>query len=188
MRSCQSAGGLSEPSVGTTGQMSDPDAIIRKLRDLLDREPGLAELLERSLVKARDSAEGGLKPDLFAALEWPTNIEDYEAYLKRFVRWVPHQSDAKAWQEQEPEQRQAKEVNDRTAHFFFLVDQEVDGRAPQGSQAFRDWMTEFARRWGSFLDTAESFNPEILQSFIDNAPEYRVHESLINGVPNMPSG
>ena len=100
MRSCQSAGGLSEPSVGTTGQMSDPDAIIRKLRDLLDREPGLAELLERSLVKARDSAEGGLKPDLFAALEWPTNIEDYEAYLKRFVRWVPHQSDAKAWQEQ----------------------------------------------------------------------------------------
>jgi len=41
---------------------------------------------------------------------------------------------------------------------------------------------------GSFLDTADSFNPEILQSFIDNAPEYRIEESLVDGVPNMPSG
>ncbi|EFG74674.1 phosphatidylserine decarboxylase [Mycobacterium parascrofulaceum ATCC BAA-614] len=111
-----------------------------------------------------------------------------EEYLKRLVRWVPRQSDAKAWQEIEPEERQAQEVNDRTAHFFFLVDQQVDGAAPQGSKAFRDWMTEFSRQWGSFLDTTDSFSSEVLQSFIDYAPEYRVHESLIDGKPNMPSG
>ncbi|OBI00453.1 phosphatidylserine decarboxylase [Mycobacterium sp. E2733] len=168
--------------------MSDPDAIIRKLRDVIEKEQGLADLLERSLKRARESAEAELRPELFAALEWPTDLHEYEEYLKRFVRWVPRQSDAKAWQELKPEERQAQEVSDRTAHFFFLVDQEIDGAAPQGSEAFRGWMTEFSRQWGSFLDTAGSFSPEILQSFIDYAPEYRVHESLIDGKPNMPSG
>lgn len=164
------------------------DGIVERLRDILDGSDGLAGLLERSLVQARATAETHLRPDLFAALEWPTNTAEYEDYLKRFIRWVPKQSNAEAWQEQAPEGRQAKEVNDRTAHFYYLVDQEIDGTAPQGTQRFREWMTEFSRQWGSLLDTAESFSPEILQSFIDHAPEYRIHESLVNGVPNMPSG
>ncbi|OBF50328.1 phosphatidylserine decarboxylase [Mycobacterium sp. 852002-53434_SCH5985345] len=168
--------------------MSDPDAIIRKLRDVIEKEQGLADLLERSLKQARESAEAELRPELFAALEWPANLDEYEEYLKSFVRWVPRQSDAEAWQGADPAERQAQEVSDRTAHFFFLVDQGVDGAAPQGSKVFRDWMTEFSRQWGSFLDTADSFSPEILQSFIDFAPEYRVHESLVDGKPNMPSG
>lgn len=168
--------------------MSDPDAIVHELRSVLDREEGLANRLEGSLRKARESAQAELHPDLFEALEWPTSIDEYEDYLKRFVRWVPRQSDAKAWQKPEPGQRQAKEVNDRTAHFFFLVDQEVGGGTLQEFDPFRGWMTEFTRQWGSFLDTAESFGPEILQSFIDDAPAYRLEESLVNGVPNMPSG
>ncbi|ORW27295.1 hypothetical protein AWB91_03050 [Mycobacterium paraense] len=113
--------------------MSDPDAVIRELRELLTKESGLADLIERSLAKARESAEAELKPELFEALEWPLDIDEYEAYLKRFVRWVPRQSDAAAWQEQ----GQAKELNDRTAHFFFMVDQEIDGERPQDSAAFR---------------------------------------------------
>ncbi|OBB79962.1 phosphatidylserine decarboxylase [Mycobacterium colombiense] len=168
--------------------MSDPDRIIKRLRAVLDGSEGLADLLEQSLAQARATAETQLRPDLFAALEWPTNTAEYEDYLKDFIRWVPKQTNAEAWQEQAPEGRQAKEVNDRTAHFYYLVDQEIDGAAPQGSQRFREWMTEFSRQWGGFLDTADSFSPEILQSFIDNAPEYRIHESLVNGVPNMPSG
>lgn len=164
------------------------DAIVRALRELLDNERGLANLLERSLVDARDRAGAELRPELFAELEWPQDTADYESYLSRLIRWVPHQSDAKAWQAMKPEQRQAKEVSDRTAHFFFLVNQEVDGESPQGNEAFRGWMTAFTGRWGDFLDTAESFGPDVLQSFIGNAPEYRVHDSLINGVSNMPSG
>lgn len=168
--------------------MSDPDEIIERLRDILDGSDGVADLLEQSLAQARATAETQLRPDLFAALEWPTNTGEYEDYLKHFIRWVPKQTNAKAWQEQAPEGRQAKEVNDRTAHFYYLVDQEIGGAAPQDSEEFREWMTEFSRQWGSFLDTPESFSPETLQSFIDDAPEYRIHESLVNGVPNMPSG
>lgn len=168
--------------------MGEQDGIIAQLHNALDEEQGLAGLLERSLIKARQSADGALKADLFAALEWPTGIDQYEDYLKRFIRWVPQESNASAWQEFQSGERQAQEVNDRVAHFYYLVDQEVDGATPQGSPAFRGWMTEFARQWGSFLDTAESFSPQILQSFIDNAPQYRLHESMVNGAPNMPSG
>lgn len=167
------------------GHMSEPDAIIQKLRDILDKEQGLESLLERSLVKARNWAEEELNPRLFAALEWPTDIGEYEDYLKRYLRWVPHESNGDAWKN---EQRQAQEVSDRMGHFYFLVDQKVDGEAPQDSDAFREWMTDFARRWGDFLDTPESFGPQVLQSFIDNAPEYRIEESLVDGVPNAPSG
>jgi phosphatidylserine decarboxylase precursor len=168
--------------------MAESDATIGKLKDVLDDNKDLAELLARSLVKARQSAQEKLKPELFDALEWPQNIEEYEAYLKRYIRWVPRQSKDKAWQGVAPEERYAKEVDDRTAHFFFLVDQEEEGSAPQDCAAFRDWMTEFSRQWGNFLDTVDSFSPEILRSFIDDAPEYRVEESMVDGRPNAPSG
>lgn len=165
--------------------MSKPDAIVGKLQEVLNAEQGLADLLERSLGAARQWADAELNPKLFAALEWPRNIDEYTAYLQRFVRWAPRESSADAWKN---ESGQEQEVSDRMSHFYFLVDQEVDGETPQNSGAFRDWMTEFARDFGSFLDTPESFNDEILQSFIDNAPEYRVYESLVDGAPNAPSG
>ncbi len=168
--------------------MTHPDAVVEDLRNLLDKEEGMADALERSLAKARESAEAALNADLFEALDWPQNVGQYEDYLTGFMRWLPRQSNAKAWQGLKPHERHAKEVSDRIAHFFFLVDQPADDGAPQNSDAFRGWMTDFARGWGSFLDTPQSFSQEILQSFIDYAPEYRVHESLVEGRSNEPSG
>ncbi|HYY00859.1 MAG TPA: phosphatidylserine decarboxylase, partial [Mycobacterium sp.] len=168
--------------------MNDPDAIIRELHNLLDADGDLPNRLVRSLIQARKVAEAGLNKDLFEALDWPQDVDEYESYLKRAVRWIPRQSAAKAWQGVKPDERYAKEVDDRMAHFFFLVDQDIDDGALQGSETFRRWMTEFARQWGSFLDDPASFSADILQSFIDDAPEYRVHESMIDGRPNNPSG
>jgi phosphatidylserine decarboxylase len=135
--------------------MSEPEAIIEKLRDTVEKEKGLADLVERSLVKAREWAEAELDPNLFSALEWPTDIGEYEDYLKRFIR--PHESNAEAWKQQ----GKSQELSDRMSHFYFLVDQKVDDEAPQDSDVFREWMTEFARQWGSFLDSPESFSPEV---------------------------
>ena len=65
----------------------------------------------------------------------------------------------------------------------------MDGTAvAQTNDVFRGWLTDYARAWGDFLDTDESFDDEILQSFLENAPEYHVEESMIDGKPNMPSG
>jgi phosphatidylserine decarboxylase len=171
--------------------MSTPDDIIERLRATLDRDEKLAGLLERSLVQAHDRAQAELDPDVFAALEWPTDLARYEAYLRGFIRWIPQQTDAKAWTKQAPGERYAKEVSDRLSHFFWLVDQKVDEGSTaiaENSEVFRDWLTEFARQWGDFLDTPESFSQEVLDSFVENAPEYDVPASLIDGVPNMPSG
>jgi len=42
--------------------------------------------------------------------------------------------------------------------------------------------------WGSFLNTTNSFNDEVLASFINDSLEYAVGDSMINGRPNSPSG
>ena len=171
--------------------MPQPDTIIDELRAVLAEDETLTDRLERSLVSAGERARADLDGTLYAALEWPEDLERYEAYLGRFIRWIPQQSGAEAWREQAPEERYAQEVSDRLAHFFWLVDQDVDGEGTaigQNSDRFRGWLTDFARQWGSFLDTPESFSQEILQSFLDNAPEYTIEESLVEGTPNTPSG
>ncbi|MBP0461679.1 phosphatidylserine decarboxylase [Streptomyces montanisoli] len=172
--------------------MNRPDQIVHDLQATIDRDDrGLAGLIEKSLRKAADRAEAELNHDVLRALEWPRSLPEYFDYLKGFIRWVPRQSDDPAWTKSAPGQRYAKEVSDRLAHFFWLTDQKVDegGTAiAENSDAFRDWLTAFARQWGSFLDTPESFSKEVLDSFIEDAPEYHVEESLVDGRPNMPSG
>ncbi|WP_328655806.1 phosphatidylserine decarboxylase [Streptomyces sp. NBC_00334] len=172
--------------------MQGPDQIVHDLRATIERDDrGLGSLIEKSLVKARERAEADLNADLFGALDWPRTLPEYYEYLKRFIRWVPRQSAAAAWKVSAPEQRYAREVSDRLAHFYWLIDQKVDdGRTAiaENSEPFRGWLTAFARQWGDFLDTAESFSQEILDTFVRDAPEYHVHESLVGGRPNMPSG
>lgn len=171
--------------------MTDPDQIVRDLSALLEQEPKLAQLLEKSLVQARKCAEEDLDRELYEALDWPTELDGYSDYLRGFVRWIPREENGAAWKSSAPQERYAQEVSDRLAHFFWLVDQDVDGdggAVAEGSEAFRGWLTDFARQWGSFLDTPESFDDDILRSFMENAPDYHVEESLIDGRPNTPSG
>ena len=171
--------------------MPQPDKIVRALHTMLDQEQGLAELLEKSLQQAAKRAEEALNPELYRALDWPQTLPEYDEYLTGFIRWIPRQTDAPAWKTTAPGDRYAKEVSDRLNHFFWLVDQKVDvgdAAIAERSSVFRDWLTAFARQWGDFLDTSESFDDDILQSFLRDAPEYAIEESLINGRPNMPSG
>ncbi|GAA1905397.1 phosphatidylserine decarboxylase [Williamsia serinedens] len=58
----------------------------------------------------------------------------------------------------------------------------------ESSPAFGDWLTRFAREWGSYLDSPDSFDEDILRSFVDDSPEYAVQDSMIDSRPNMPSG
>lgn len=71
-----------------SSHLSEPEAIIRQ-DDLLDRNENLAAQLGRSVAKARELAKVDLDQDLFAALEWPRDLDGYRSYLERFVRWVP---------------------------------------------------------------------------------------------------
>ena len=42
------------------------------------------------------------------------------------------------------------------------------------------------RKGGYFLNTPESFNDTILQSFMTFSPNFRIQDSMINGKPNAP--
>ncbi|SHF73999.1 Phosphatidylserine decarboxylase [Jatrophihabitans endophyticus] len=164
--------------------------LIERLHETLDGDARLARLLQRSLQRAHERAEADLDPALFAALEWPTTIEAYTDYITTFLRWIPQQSDATAWTDDDPQHRNSREVSDRLAHFFFLVDQHdgEDAGAAEGSAEFREWLTQVATEWGAFLDTPESFDDDILRTFVQDSPEYTVEESLVDGRPNEPSG
>ncbi len=56
--------------------MSEPKPVIQELRGVLDKEQGLGDRLERSLQEARQLAEAELNQDLYAALEWPRDIDE----------------------------------------------------------------------------------------------------------------
>ena len=152
-------------------------------------DPVFTQLLVASLQQARATAEGQLDSALFQALAWPVSLDDYVAYLNEFARWAPRQSGAQAWEK--PGTAEHQEVYDRLCHFYWLIDQPV---GPNGSiiveniPAFREWLVSYANAWGSFLNTTESFNQQILDSFINDSPQYRVQDSLIDGRPNAPSG
>jgi phosphatidylserine decarboxylase len=165
--------------------------IIDELHRTLAENDGLRQLLERSIVTAHERAGADLDPDLRDALDWPTTLEEFTDYLRRFLSWIPQETGAKAWKKQSGGTTSSREVSDRLAHFFWLIDQKdgPDGRAiGEDYPAFRQWCTHFAREWGAFLDTPDSFSPEILDSFTTHAPEYTVEESMVGGRPNAPSG
>jgi len=151
------------------------------------QRPEFVDLLVTSLTQAKASASKALNADLFAALDWPTSLEAYVAYLTKFSEWVPQQSGDEIWQQAGTDEHQ--EVYDRLTHFYYLIDQPVEcGIIVQNIPWFSEWLVSYADYWGSFLNTTDSFNDAILQSYIDYAPLYRVEDSMIQGKPNNPSG
>lgn len=163
--------------------------VITELEERLKQDTALCELLLESLEVARANAKSSLEPKLYKALDWPITVGGYSAFLTEFSRWTPQQSSDPAWTDPGTDEQQ--EVYDRLCHFHFLIDQPVGpdkDRMVQNQEWFSNWLVAYANLWGTFLDTTDSFSNEILQSFIDNSPKYRVQDSLVNGKPNAPSG
>jgi phosphatidylserine decarboxylase len=162
---------------------------IHLLAEKAKRDKLFRELLVESLQKARFTAEEHLLPALFKALPWPTTLSEYVVYLTELSKWTPQQSSEEAWKKAGAEGYQ--EVFDRLQHFYWLIDQEV---GPQKTNIgeniywFNQWLIDYAKAWGDYLNTPESFSKEILESFIKYSPTYRVADSMINGKANNASG
>lgn len=172
----------------TTTFKSTNDAIAY-IKDRLDTDPELSELLVASINKAESQANGKLNTDLYKLLEWPTTVDEWISYITTFSRWIPHQTDLKGWRD--ADKGYAQEVYDRLCHFYFLIDQGVGKNGDtivQNIDGFKEWLIDYANLWGDFLNTTESFNDAIWKSFKKYAPYYRIEDSLVNGKPNSPSG
>ena len=183
----------------------EPESVTA-LKPLLDHRGDkefVKQLLE-SLKKANDQAkEGGLDQALYEALPlkgmngWPTTFDEYVYYLCVYSRWIPHQSDNPAWADP-TDLGEHQEVYDYLCWFYWLIDQPLKslrGGVLQDIPWFADFLVLWARDWGRFLNSTESFNDAILESFRRESPEYQIEDSMIPEVldpetlrPNDPSG
>lgn len=176
---------------------------LKLLLDHKDDEKFVTMLLE-SLKKANDQARnGGLDPAIYDALPlegmngWPTTFDEYVKYLVLYSRWVPHQSTNPAWvNPTSPIPGEHREVYDYLCWFYWLIDQDLEnGKIIQNIPWFTDFLVDWANLWGRFLDTTDSFSPEILKAWRKESPRYRIEDSMIpdewnpgNLRSNAPSG
>ena len=187
-----SAAALAVPRPDDRSSADGRGGVADALAELLHADTGLRERLERSLRLARERAQAGIRPELFAALPWPTDAEAYVAYVRDFARYVPRQTPREAWRSADGGDAY-EEVHDRMVHFYWLVDQGADGPGAadvvQADARFAAWLLRFARAWGDFLDSPASLTPETLASFREHAPDYELAASeLPEGGPITPSG
>jgi phosphatidylserine decarboxylase len=160
---------------------------LKLLLDHKDDEKFVAMLLE-SLNKANDQARNdGLDPAIYDALPlegmngWPTTFDEYVKYLVLYSRWVPHQSTNPAWvNPTSPISGEHREVYDYLCWFYWLIDQDLEnGKIIQNVPWFADFLVDWANLWGRFLDTTDSFSPEILETWRKESPRYRIEDSMI---------
>lgn len=175
-------------------------AVLRPLFDHRDDTEFVSRLVE-SLAKADAAAvDGGLDQALYDALPlpgmngWPTTFDEYAYYLAVYSRWLPQQSSDPAWLEPGgPVIGEHREVYDRLCWFHWLIDQpldSLDGGVLQDIDWFAVFLRDWADAWGDFLDTPASFDDDILASFENDSPRFRVCDSMIGDPPrpNNPSG
>ena len=169
---------------------------LKPLLDHKDDKTFIAQL-EESLKKAdkkakRGEKHGGLKHDLYKALPlkgmdgWPTNFDEYVYYLRVYSRWIPHQSPNPAWADP-TDLAEHQEVYDYLCWFYWLIDQpldSLDGGVLQNIPWFADFLVLWAREWGLFLNSTQSFNDAVLDSFRKFSPKYQVEDSMIPEVLN----
>jgi phosphatidylserine decarboxylase len=102
------------------------------------------------------------------------NLHDYLEWLDNLLKWVP------------VEDRLGKQIYDQLCEFYFFLDQppvrELQNRiAPetegQPLTELSQWMVNFAKALGSFLDTTESVNSDSIESF-HNSPSFNMDEYM----------
>lgn len=141
--------------------------------------------IEESLIMSKFKADLNLEKELFDALDWPLDRQSYLTYLDKFQKWIPLQSNDKAWLK--PGTLHSQEVYDRLCHFYYLTDQQTGiGTLTESISWFKDFLVYFTENWGYFLSSNESFSDEVLISYLKNSPQYRIQDSLLHGRPNTP--
>jgi len=146
-------------------------------------------LLLQSLQHAKQDAHNNLDSDLFAILSWPLDIDAYCRYLIAFSQWTPKESKDAVWLIAGTNGHQ--EIDDRTNHFYWLIDQPVgkdESTLVENIPWFSEWLVQYAQNWGNYLNTPDSFNLSTLETIENNAPLYKVSDSMVNGKANNPSG
>ncbi|WP_075341439.1 phosphatidylserine decarboxylase [Tenacibaculum agarivorans] len=167
--------------------------VVEKLKQLLEEDKKMALALEASLIVAVKKAKAQLNSDLYNAINnefkgngWPTTIPAYLDYLDLYVRMVPNESKdpeyPNAWKSNGQKNGYNQKVYDLLCQSYWLIDQKIPETnvTMQSFEAFANWLVDFAKAWGRFLDTPASLTKESLHSFkydrMYNFPLYAKNE------------
>ncbi len=132
--------------------MNAHEPVTEKLISVLNADPELKKLLEKSI-----EAAARINPDR------STNpVRSLEGYF----RFIDRCSSSMPWDilDGTGDDGIYDRIDQRLNYFYFLNDQpleELDGQGLYNSSvqyvgAYRDWLVEFARRWGSYLSSPET--------------------------------
>ncbi len=96
-----------------------------------------------------------------------------------------------AWKKQSGGTTSSREVSDRLADFFWLIDQKVgddDTAIGEGTPPSENGAPVSLDSGAATSTPLSLFSPDLLDSFTTHAPEYTVQESMVGATPNAPSG
>lgn len=152
--------------------------IVEELKKLLSNDMNMRAALTASLEAAQLSAKKSLNEELYKAIDrefrgngWPTNEEAYYDYLDLYVKLIPNESNdscyPNAWKSNNESNGYNQKVYDLLCQFYWLINQKLPKKkiTMQNFKKFAKWLDDFAKAWGSFLDTTDSLTKESLHSF-----------------------
>ena len=177
----------------TLANMPEHKRVVEKLKMLLNEDSEMGKILLGSLQVANRNAKKNLNGKLYDAIDrefkgngWPITLEAYFDYLDVYVRLIPNEIDdpiyPNAWKSNGEQNGYNQKVYDLLCQFYWLVDQKIPNtnKTMQSFEKFAAWLVEFAKAWGSFLDTKHSLTEETLASFKNdsmyNIPLYDKNE------------
>jgi phosphatidylserine decarboxylase len=110
-----------------------------ELQRLLAANPGWDKLLLTSITQAKEVARCA---GMDRSKTWPETLNGYFNFIEASWQLVPRQD-------------YPRETFIVLSTFYWMLDQPT-GRELQKHSTFNRWMCDFAKAWGSFLDTPES--------------------------------
>lgn len=145
------------PASAVFARDGNHEAITQQLLDLIKAHPEIERMLKASIKAAQK-----INPDI--ASNPVQSYDKYFDYIDKASKLPPHDSP--------PYTRD--ELLQRICYFYFLVDQPLEELKPipklfnpalQYYEPFSNWLRDFAKTWGQFLDTTASWSEEQYQEF-----------------------
>ncbi len=152
----KSAETASATALAPSSEASTHSQMTIDLMEMLDNDPNLKALVEKSLAKAWE-----INPD--PAFNPAKNLDE----LWRFTDWAER---CLPWEVVEGEKGSSlyAHIDQSLDAFYFLFDQpleELEGKgyyipSLQYHEPIRSWLIEYASNWGQFLSSPDSWNDE----------------------------
>jgi len=152
--------------------------ITRELIDLLEKNPEIRDMLETSIAEAKK-----INPD--PKTNPAQSLSGYYDFIDSVSELIPHEI------LENPSDLIRDQILQSLCYFYYLVDQPLPELKNKGLYRntiqfytpFSLWLCDFAKVWGAFLDTENSWNQKTYQEFY-NDPSFGLQKGWYESSSN----